>query len=73
MFAYNGGPGSASIWLHMGILGPRRVAVVDPGFTPPPPVSVVDNAYIFVRGLGPRLGLDPESLTKSKEPPLTCL
>jgi len=45
LFAFNGGPGSSSIWLHMGILGPRRVEVSDPGFTPPPPVGLVDNAY----------------------------
>jgi carboxypeptidase C (cathepsin A) len=44
LFAFNGGPGSSSIWLHMGILGPRRIEVTDPGFTPPPPVSIVDNA-----------------------------
>lgn len=45
MFAYNGGPGSSSIWLHMGILGPRRVVVSDPGFSPPPPAERVDNPY----------------------------
>jgi carboxypeptidase C (cathepsin A) len=39
-FAYNGGPGSSSIWLHMGILGPRRVVLNDAGFTPPPSTSV---------------------------------
>ena len=44
-FAYNGGPGSSSIWLHMGILGPRRVVVNDNGYTPPPPSERVDNAY----------------------------
>ena len=33
MFAYNGGPGSASIWLHMGILGPRRAIATDAGFS----------------------------------------
>jgi carboxypeptidase C (cathepsin A) len=44
-FAFNGGPGSSSIWLHMGIMGPRRVAVDDSAFTPPPPTPVVDNAY----------------------------
>lgn len=42
-FAYNGGPGSSSMWLHMGALGPRRVIVNDPGTNPPPPYSVVDN------------------------------
>jgi carboxypeptidase C (cathepsin A) len=44
-FAFNGGPGSSSIWLHMGILGPRRVVVNDPGFTPPPPSQRVDNEF----------------------------
>ena len=44
-FAFNGGPGSASIWLHMGILGPRRVVVTDAGFTPPPPVELADNPW----------------------------
>ena len=43
-FAFNGGPGSSSVWLHMGALGPRRVAVADAAATPPPPYSVVDNA-----------------------------
>jgi carboxypeptidase C (cathepsin A) len=44
-FAFNGGPGSSSIWLHMGIMGPRRVVVNDGGYAPPPPSQVVDNAY----------------------------
>ena len=45
MFAYNGGPGSSSIWLHMGIMGPRRVVATDAGYSPPPPYSRTDNAY----------------------------
>ncbi|MGE5236239.1 MAG: S10 family peptidase [Acidobacteriota bacterium] len=44
-FAFNGGPGSSSIWLHMGALGPRRVVTADAASTPPPPYRVVDNAY----------------------------
>jgi carboxypeptidase C (cathepsin A) len=44
-FAYNGGPGSSSIWLHMGALGPRRVVTSDGVPTPPPPYTLVDNAY----------------------------
>jgi len=44
-FAFNGGPGSSSIWLHMGILGPRRVVVNDPGYAPPPPTQRVDNEF----------------------------
>lgn len=42
-FAFNGGPGSASIWLHMGALGPRRVALTPEGFLPPPPYRLEDN------------------------------
>lgn len=42
-FAYNGGPGSASIWLHMGALGPKRAAMADDGFQPGPPYQIVDN------------------------------
>lgn len=44
-FAYNGGPGSSSLWLHMGALGPRRIVTTDAGPTPPAPYRVVDNAY----------------------------
>jgi carboxypeptidase C (cathepsin A) len=42
-FLYNGGPGSATMWLHMGAFGPRRVSTVNGEFTPPAPYSLVDN------------------------------
>lgn len=42
-FLYNGGPGSASIWLHMGSMGPRRVVTVNAGVTPPAPFKLMDN------------------------------
>lgn len=42
-FAYNGGPGSSSAWLHMGVFGPRRVALNDDGSMPAPPYKLVDN------------------------------
>jgi carboxypeptidase C (cathepsin A) len=48
MFAYNGGPGSASIWLHMGILGPQRAVVTDAGFTTNGPYQRVENAYSII-------------------------
>jgi carboxypeptidase C (cathepsin A) len=48
MFAFNGGPGSSSIWLHMGILGPQRVVVNDGGFAPPPPSERVPNEYSII-------------------------
>lgn len=44
-FSYNGGPGSSSIWLHMGVMGPRRVVVNDPENTPPAPYQLTDNQY----------------------------
>jgi carboxypeptidase C (cathepsin A) len=43
MFSFNGGPGSASVWLHLGALGPRRVTVTDEPVIPPPPFRLVDN------------------------------
>ena len=44
-FLYNGGPGSASIWLHMGSFGPRKVQMAEDGFQPAPPFNLVDNEY----------------------------
>lgn len=43
MFSFNGGPGSASVWLHLGALGPKRVKMLDDGNLPPPPYELVDN------------------------------
>lgn len=43
-FIYNGGPGSASVWLHMGAFGPRRVVTNDASAMPPAPYRIVDNA-----------------------------
>ncbi|QZZ19115.1 peptidase S10 [Leptothermofonsia sichuanensis E412] len=42
-FVFNGGPGAASAYLHMGALGPRRVAFGARGSLPKPPLKVVDN------------------------------
>ena len=44
-FFYNGGPGSSTVWLHMGAFGPRRVLTADDTHTPAAPYRVVDNAY----------------------------
>ena len=43
-FAFNGGPGSASIWLHMGSFSPVRVDSLDGQYTPPPPYKLVENS-----------------------------
>ncbi len=44
-FSFNGGPGSSSVWLHLGLLGPRRVKMGDEGKMPPPPFELVDNSF----------------------------
>ena len=44
-FLYNGGPGAATIWLHMGSFAPRRVQMADEGFQPAPPLQLVDNEH----------------------------
>ena len=48
IFSYNGGPGSASFWLHMGIMGPRRVVTPNVGQQAPPPYPLVDNEYTLL-------------------------
>src|SRR5580658_1958667 len=47
-FAFNGGPGSASLWLHMGALGPRRVVLNDPSANSGAPYGLVDNDYSII-------------------------
>ncbi|MGL6269729.1 MAG: S10 family serine carboxypeptidase-like protein, partial [Chitinophagaceae bacterium] len=47
-FTFNGGPGSASVWLHMGGLAPKRVALADDGTAPSPPYSLVSNEYTWL-------------------------
>jgi carboxypeptidase C (cathepsin A) len=44
-FLYNGGPGSATIWLHMGSVGPKRVVTSDAQPSPGAPYSLIDNQY----------------------------
>ena len=45
-FSFNGGPGSSSVWLHLGVLGPRRVQMADDnGAMPAPPFRLVDNEF----------------------------
>ena len=48
-FAFNGGPGSSSAWLHLGLLGPRRVLSGDVGALTPPPYGIADNAQTLLR------------------------
>ncbi len=44
-FSFNGGPGSSSVWLHLGLLGPKRVLMDDDGHALPPPYRLIENEY----------------------------
>jgi carboxypeptidase C (cathepsin A) len=44
-FSFNGGPGSSSVWLHLGLLGPRRVVMGDAGELLPPPYGLANNEF----------------------------
>ena len=70
MFSFNGGPGSASVWLHLGALGPKRARMNDDGTLPAPPYQLVDNeatwladtdlVFIDTVGTGYSRALKPE-------------
>ena len=47
-FSFNGGPGSSSVWLHLGALGPKRVKMSPEGWAPPPPYELVDNPHTWL-------------------------
>jgi len=44
-FSFNGGPGSSSVWLHLGVVGPQRVLMDDEGYPTTPPFELVNNDY----------------------------
>jgi carboxypeptidase C (cathepsin A) len=58
LFAFNGGPGAASAWLHLGAVGPRRVDVPEDGGAPKAPFKVVDNDYTWL-GAADLVFVDP--------------
>lgn len=47
MFSFNGGPGSSSVWLHLGAVGPKRVEMLEDGGLPPAPYRLVDNPHTW--------------------------
>jgi carboxypeptidase C (cathepsin A) len=47
-FLYNGGPGAATIWLHMGSFAPKHVRMADEGFQPAPPYTIEDNEHSLI-------------------------
>ncbi len=70
LFAFNGGPGSASIWLHLGALGPKRIRINDDGSMPAPPYAVQENPHSWLEHFD-LVFVDPPhtgySLTASEE------
>lgn len=48
LFVFNGGPGSSSVWLHLGTIGPKRVQMLPDGTMPPPPYRLTDNEYTWL-------------------------
>lgn len=67
IFCFNGGPGSSSVWLHMGLLGPKKVMVNDATFTKPPS-SYNDNPYTLLDSAD-LIFIDPVSTGFSKTMP----
>ena len=45
VFAFNGGPGSSSYWLHMGVMGPKRIVVDDPNYNAAAPYQLTNNEF----------------------------
>src|SRR3954447_1702605 len=64
-FAFNGGPGSSSVWLHLGLLGPRRVVMWDAGALAPPPYGLTDNAETLL-SVSDLVFIDPVSTGYSR-------
>ena len=66
-FVFNGGPGSSSIWLHMGLLGPRRVDLGDVQAPHPPPYRLVDNRETLLTD-SDLVFIDPMSTGHTRSP-----
>ncbi len=47
-FLFNGGPGSSTVWLHMGAFGPKRVVTTDDKHSPAAPYRLIDNEYSLI-------------------------
>ncbi|GAA5484081.1 S10 family peptidase [Haloferula sargassicola] len=66
LFAFNGGPGSSSVWLHLGILGPYRIEMPGDGTTAPtPPATLIPNEYSLL-DLADLVFIDPVSTGYSR-------
>ncbi|HEY1014244.1 MAG TPA: peptidase S10 [Herpetosiphonaceae bacterium] len=67
-FSFNGGPGSSSVWMHLGLLGPRRVALDEIGNLPPPPYRLVANEHSLL-DVSDLVFIDPVSTGFSRPAP----
>src|SRR6266851_9226997 len=67
-FVFNGGPGAASVWLHLGLFGPRRVQMGDAGTLLPPPYKLVDND-VSLLDISDLVFIDPVSTGYSRAVP----
>ena len=67
-FSFNGGPGSASVWLHLGLFGPRRVQMGDAGALLPPPYKLVNND-VSLLDVSDLVFIDPVSTGYSRAVP----
>ena len=66
--SFNGGPGSSSVWLHLGVLGPKRVISGDVGNVAPPPYRLTTNAYTLLQS-SDLVFVDPVSTGYSRPAP----
>lgn len=66
--SFNGGPGSSSVWLHLGLLGPRRVLAGDVGALLPPPYRLADNEFSLL-DVTDLVFIDPVSTGYSRPAP----
>jgi carboxypeptidase C (cathepsin A) len=67
-FSFNGGPGSSSVWLHLGLLGPKRVLMDAEGQPTPPPYKLVDNEFTLLEQTD-LVFIDPVSTGYSRSVP----
>src|SRR5689334_15938105 len=67
-FVFNGGPGAASVWLHLGAAGPMRVALPENGFPPAPPYRLTENAQTWL-GFTDLVFIDPVGTGFSRAEP----
>jgi carboxypeptidase C (cathepsin A) len=68
MFCFNGGPGSSSVWLHLGAFGPKAVKLPDNGDAPAPPYSLIDNEFTLL-DVADLVFIDPVSTGFSRAAP----